>query len=739
MRPRTNAGFVARSWIFALAAIVSACGPQRNNQDGDAGAGADGARPADGAVGEVANGAALYARMCASCHGEAGEGGRGPRLQDWSRGYEALRRPIGTSMPSGNPAACTGECPDRIASFILSELNTRALACDAPRPSLRRVRRLTRSEYRNTVRDLLGVGGAATQGECNRRTFAFFASGRAVTRVNLAGSFNDWSPDRWPMTFDAAMGAWVTTRDIPDGTHQYKFVIDGRDWVRDERNPMTAPDGFGGQNSVIVVSCGASMSSTTGVDVAANLPVDARSSGGVYDNDVTVNVVTSNHVSEYLRSAKSVLDALGDRVTSLPGCDIRADRAGCGARFVRDFGARVFRRPLTSEEQSRYAALVMRGSDPVQGLRLALRGMLVSPSFLYRTELGERQPDGRYQLTGYEVASALSYGLWGTLPDAALMAAAADGTLSTAAGVEREARRLVMDSRARAAFAAFASQWLRIEPVATATRNQALYPTWSDSLRASIMEEARRFVTHVVFDGSHRLGELYTADYTFVNGELAAHYGISGVTGTSFQRASWPAPDRAGVLGLSALLARFAHSDQTSPIQRGVFVRENLLCQEFAPPPANAGGVPDVDPRATTRARFAMHTSNAACNACHKYIDDVGFGFEGFDAIGRARMTENGMPIDRLGSLLDIESDGSAERVRFATLRELGQALAASQSARACFARQYFRYARGYHETLADRCGVRAIVERFRNANDDIRELMVAVFTAPEFLLRRER
>ncbi len=690
-------------------------------------------------MGEVANGATLYARMCASCHGEAGEGGRAIKLQDWSRGYEALRRPIGTSMPAGNPAACTGECPDRIANFILTELTTRALACDAPRPSLRRLRRLTRNEYRNTVRDLLGVGGAAVQGDCNRRTFAYFPGGRMVGRVNVAGSFNDWSADRWPMTFDIAMGAWVTTREVADGTHQYKFVLDGRDWVRDERNPMTASDGFGGQNSVIVVSCGASMGSSTGVDVAANLPPDARSSGGVFDNDATVNVVTASHTSEYLRSAKAVVDALGDRITTLAGCDLRADRAGCGARFVREFGARVFRRPLTSGEQTRYTALAMRGSDPVLGLRVALRGMLVSPSFLYRTELGERQPDGTYRLTGYEVASALSYALWGTLPDAALTAAAADGTLSSPAGIEREARRLVADPRARTAFASFALQWLEVEPVANATRNQTLYPTWSESLRASVMEEARRFVTHVVFDGSHRLGELFTADYSFVNGELATHYGISGVTGTSFQRASWPSPDRAGVLGLSAVLARFAHSDQTSPIQRGIFVRENLLCQEFPPPPANAGGVPDVDPRATTRARFAMHTSNAACNACHRYIDDVGFGFEGFDAIGRVRTTENGAMIDRVGSLLDIESDGGMDALRFATLRELGQALSSSQSARSCFARQYFRYARGYHETLADRCGVRSLVARFGAAGDDVRELMVAVFAAPEFVLRSPR
>lgn len=715
-------------------ALLGGCGPARSIAgDGGSGDGAAG----DGATGELANGAALYARLCASCHGEAGEGGRARALQNWAGGYEALRRPIGATMPQGNPAACTGECPDRIARFILSELNSASLACTSARPSARRVRRLTRSEYRSTVRDLLGVGGAATQGECNRRTFAFDPNGRTLARVSLAGSFNDWSADRWPMTFDSAMGAWVTTRDIPDGTHQYKFVLNGSEWVRDERNAMSAPDGFGGQNSVLTVMCGASMASGTGVDVAANLPVDARSSGGFYDNDATVNVVTASHVSEYLRSAKAVVDALADRVTMLARCDVRADRAGCSGTFVRDVGLRVFRRPLTSAEQQRYLAMAMRGADSVAGLKLALRGMLVSPSFLYRTELGERQPDGTYKLTGYEVASALSYGLWGTTPDEALLAAAQDGTLASAAGIEREARRLVADPRARTAFADFALQWLRVEPVASATRNQAMFPTWSEALGGAMIEEARRFVTHVVFDSSHRLGELFTADYTFANEALAAHYGISGVTGTSFQRAPWPNADRAGILGLSSVLTRYAHSDQTAPVQRGVFVRVNLLCQEFPPPPANAGGVPDVDPRATTRARFTQHTVNPACGACHQYIDQVGFGFEGFDAIGRARTTENGMAIDRSGAALDLEADGGGDVLRFATPRELGQALASSESARGCFVRQYFRYARGFHETLEDRCGVRALGQRMRSANDDVRELMVSVFTAPEFVTRR--
>jgi hypothetical protein len=197
----------------------------------------------------------------------------------------------------------------------------------------------------------------------------------------------------------------------------------------------------------------------------------------------------------------------------------------------------------------------------------------------------------------------------------------------------------------------------------------------------------------------------------------------------------YPDAMRSGVLGHGSVLATTAHSDQSSPIRRGLFVRRRLLCQEFAPPPPNAGAVPKVDPAATTRQRFAQHTSNPTCQSCHQYIDDVGFGFERLDAVGRVRSTESGKPIDAQGDMNDLEGFGKGTHAPFATPGELGKILAASDAAKACVTRQVYRFARGHLDD--DVCAVAPIQRRFLEKGGDLRELLVAVVTDPAFVVRR--
>ncbi|MCA9699864.1 MAG: DUF1588 domain-containing protein, partial [Myxococcales bacterium] len=194
-------------------------------------------------------------------------------------------------------------------------------------------------------------------------------------------------------------------------------------------------------------------------------------------------------------------------------------------------------------------------------------------------------------------------------------------------------RRLLDDPRARELLGTFAAQWLGIESIAVADKSTVTYPEWQPALGAAMAEETRRFVTHVVFDGSGSFDELLTADYSLVNPALASHYGIAGLDpglgDQDFVEAQLP-PERAGILGHASLLASYAHSDQSSPVRRGLFVRQRLLCQQFGTPPPNAGGVPEVDPNATTRERFRQHSSDPNCSICHQFIDELGFGFERF-------------------------------------------------------------------------------------------------------------
>ncbi len=674
-----------------------------------------------------------WASMCASCHGEAGEGGSGPALIDTARSVAELTQAIDATMPLGNPAACRGECASSLAQFIKAQFTTERLACATVAPSPRRLRLLNRREFRNTLRDLFGDQGAAVT-DCRLRTFAWDPQGRTVRSVHLAGSFNEWSRDAWPMSFSAERRRWELSRQLVPGSYQYKFVIDGADWIADPANADGAPDGFGGRNSVLTVRCDDGAGTVTAgaltFDPAGSLPQESRPEGYPYDTAAETGVVTSVHVNEYLRASQQVLDAVGPRLPALLGC---ADASRCADALIGDFGARVFRRPLTAAERTRYGSL----ATSAAGLRTALRAMLVSPMFLYRSEMGAAQGDGTFRLTSWEVASALSYTFWSTLPDATLLAAAARDELTSPAAIEREARRLLADPRARAQVADFGAQWLGVDEVLSMPRNAAVYPGFDDAVRGALLEETRRFITAAFFDGERRVDALFSADWSFANATLARWYGIDGVNGDAWQRVTLPTPRRAGLLVHGAVMARTAHSDQSSPILRGVFVRRNLLCQEFPPPPANAGGVPDVDPTATTRERFRQHTANAACATCHQHIDGVGFGFEEFDGVGRYRTTENGMPIDHAGLLDAPEGWGRGMDISFATLPELGALLARSPTARACVARQWFRFSRGYRETSLDRCAVRGVVREFEAQRGDLHAMMIATVRSPDFLVRR--
>jgi hypothetical protein len=435
-------------------------------------------------------------------------------------------------------------------------------------------------------------------------------------------------------------------------------------------------------------------------------------------------------MSEYVSAARKLATAadLGKLVT----CD-KTQRDACSATFVKTFGKRAFRRPLADAEVARYAKVAATAADFDGGARAVIRAILVSPSFAYRTEVGAPKGDGSFVLTPWEVASALSYYFWGTMPDDPLFAAAENGELATTAGIEKHARRLLADPRARATLATFAEQWMGIDSLDQMTKADA-YP-WDPSLRAAMREETRRLVTSVIFDGSHKLDEIFAANYTFANAALAKHYGLPAPAGGDFAKIAYPDAKRAGVLGHASVLAATGHSDQSSPILRGLFVRRRLLCQEFPTPPPQAGSIPKIDPNATTRERFAQHTASAFCATCHQFIDSVGFGFEHFDTVGRYRDTDSGKPVDASGDMNDVEGLRTNTHAPFSSPAELGRILAGSNAAKLCATRQVYRFARGRLDD--DICQVQTIADRWNASGGDLRELLVDVVTDPAFVVRR--
>ncbi|HMB29584.1 MAG TPA: DUF1592 domain-containing protein, partial [Blastocatellia bacterium] len=306
----------------------------------------------------------------------------------------------------------------------------------------------------------------------------------------------------------------------------------------------------------------------------------------------------------------------------------------CRARFVREFGLKAFRRPLEIEERKRYEELFRREADFYKGAQLAVEAMLQSPSFLFRLE-----ETSDPKLKPYVTASRLSYALWDSMPDATLFESAARGALSTPQGVETTARRMLADPRARRSLDEFVSQWMRFDRLLTAGKDRRRYPNFNREVAAAMAEETRSFISDLVWNDRDFM-DVFTADYSFINADLAEIYGVPAPA-REFDRVKLPAEsERAGLLGQSLFLALTAKPDDTSPTARGLFIREQFLCQHVSEPPpgvnTNLPEITEAKPQ-TNRERMREHVTNPSCSTCHNLIDPIGFGLEKFDAIGARR------------------------------------------------------------------------------------------------------
>jgi hypothetical protein len=423
----------------------------------------------------------------------------------------------------------------------------------------------------------------------------------------------------------------------------------------------------------------------------------------------------------------------------------------CRDAFVRRFGLRAFRRPLTEDEVKRYSAAFSAQARVsrrfLDGARVVVEAMLQSPNFLFHVEAG---PDGRN--TDYDVASRLSYLLWNTMPDDALFEAAAKGELSTVAGRERTARRMLENApRSREALDQFFEEWLRFDRVVNAVKANR-YQAFTPELALAMAEETRTLLHHLVSNDLNFM-EALTADYSFLTSELAEVYGVPPPK-EQFELVKFPADSqRAGILGQGTFLASTAGPTDTSPTARGIFVRERLLCQHVPPPPPGViTTLPDplVDAKPKGRRQLmAEHVENPTCASCHRLMDPIGFGFEHFDAIGQYRLKEM-IPVPRRGGggggggrggpppiPLDIDAQGEIAGLpnsNFSGAKQLGSILANSPVCQECVVRQMFRYSYGRLEASADEGTIDQLYERFKGSGFKLKSLLVALVESPEFL-----
>jgi hypothetical protein len=455
-----------------------------------------------------------------------------------------------------------------------------------------------------------------------------------------------------------------------------------------------------------------------------------------FDNSADLRSVSDVLAENYHNAAKEIGKRVVGKLGSFLPCDPGKDggEAACLDRFLDGFGRRIWRRPLDQEEKTDLKQVFAAGrmTTFAEGIDAVVRVMLLAPQFMYRLEQGVPVPGASYERPGHwDMASRLSYLLWGTMPDAELFTAAEGGKLGTRAEVAAQARRMIDDPRAAAMVTNFAGQWLQLRELADAAKEPTLYPAWKDEYLPLFRQETEEFLTSV-WKADAKLDTLLSAPYTLVNGPLAGFYGMKGVTGDSFQKVQLDAGQRAGMLTHASLLAAKSGPDQSSPILRGVFIREQMFCQPLPQPPVTVdANPPELSATLTTKERFAAHRNDPSCEGCHRLIDPIGFGFERYDATGAYRTMENGKVVDATGELAGTDVDGP-----FTGAIELGKKLVQSQTVEACVASHWFNFALGREPSDADACTTHSLKAAFAGSGGDLRQLLLATVQTDAFLFK---
>ena len=416
----------------------------------------------------------------------------------------------------------------------------------------------------------------------------------------------------------------------------------------------------------------------------------------------------------------------------------RATEITCATQILSTLARRAYRRPVTAADVALLVRFYRQGRDNgdfESGIEMALRRLLVSPEFLLRVERDpeDLDSDEPYLVSDLELASRLSFFLWSSLPDDALIAAAADGTLQDPAVLESHVRRMLADPRAESLVTNFAAQWLYLRNLPAVSPDFIVFPDFDETLRRALRRETELFFESIVREDRGAL-DLLTADYTFVNERLAKHYGIPGIYGSHFRRITLP-PDspRGGLLGQGSILAVTGYATRTSPVVRGKWILENLLGTPPPPPPPNVPPLSEEksDAVLSMRERMVQHRRNPACAACHALMDPVGLSLENFDAIGRWRTRTDGFaPIDASGSFPDGTTFDGVAGLRQALVSRADQFVRT-------LTERLLTYALGRAVEHYDQPAVRAI-ER-ESAGDDYRfsSIVLGIVKSTPFQMRR--
>ena len=461
------------------------------------------------------------------------------------------------------------------------------------------------------------------------------------------------------------------------------------------------------------------------------------------DVSITWGVTMLPHLRDFIVRGPLDVTGVSDTPSRLKIFTCRPTSAveeeACATQIVKGLSTQAFRGAPTAADLQDAMKFYEQGREKggfEAGIRLAVQSILMSPRFLFRLEQQPAPPAGvrnaTYRVADEDLASRLSFFLWGTVPDAELLRAASIGSLKTPAGIEKQVRRMLADTRSEALSTRFAAQWLRLQDLDKIFPDYLLYPQYDDVLARALKQETELFFDSIVRE-DRSVTDLLTADYSFVNERLAIHYGIANVTGNEFQRVTLP-PYRRGLLGQGSILTLTSVADRTSPVQRGKWVMEVLLASPPPPPPPN---VPTLDDSVkaneggkmlSTRERMEEHRKNPACTSCHRVIDPLGLALENFDVTGAWRIKDNEVPVDAVGDLYDgTRMDGPAG-LRDALLKHSDVFLTS-------FTENLMTYALGRHLEYTDMPAIRNVVRQASRKGNKFSAFVLAVVNSPAFTM----
>jgi hypothetical protein len=706
---------------------------------------------------------ALVDRYCVGCHNGAELAGdlaldradRDELAADAETWETAIRKLRGHQMPPpGEPRPAQARV-DALVTWLEQSLDAAARA--QPSPGAPALHRLNRAEYANAVRDLLDVTvDAATLLPADDSSAGFdnIASALSVSPALLASYVAAAARLSRLAVGDLSASSSITTYRAPRGLVQAEhldgqplgtrggisvrhfFPLDAEYEIRVARGGGGfGLEALGGDEEVEITLNGeraallgrggprsAVLRIAAGPQTLGAAIVRKRDARGV-DDLFAVHASTPGVTSVSIvgpRNATGVGDTPSRRRIFICSPAAMAEEAACAASILRRLAERAYRRPMPADDPAVatlvefYSAGREQGSFDA-GIQRALGRVLVDPEFIFRFEAEPAglPPGAIYPISDVELASRLSFFLWSSIPDEPLLAAAAAGELAQPAVLEREVRRMLADPKADALTANFASQWLGLRQLDSASPTSTEF---DGNLRLGLRKETELLFASVLREDASVV-ELLSAGYTFVDGRLASHYAIPNVRGSRFRRVELAGDDRRGLLGHGSVLTVTSAPNRTSPVKRGQWILANVLGTPTPPPPDNvetnldetapAGSAPT-----TMRERLARHRADLGCAACHGVMDPLGFALENFDFTGRWRDAEAGAPIDAHGQFIDGSAlDGPAG------LREV--LLTRSELFVRTFAEKLLTYALGRSLTAADMPAVREIVRRA--ARDDYR------------------